>query len=95
MENPPAKPSVENLMRAENETVREMAALLKTIAEATEDNQITPAEAASLRLRWEKLKPVVEGFVQACERGTFRCGAFFLSLGWWFLTGEVLVVETA
>jgi hypothetical protein len=88
VKNPRPQMPAASLLAAENEAVREMAALLKAIAEATEDNQITPAEAAGLRLRWEKLKPVMEGFVLRCERGAFRCKTILWALGWWLATGE-------
>ncbi len=60
------------LVPAMNEVVQEFADLLSVMATAAGDNQITPAEAKSIRARWEKLKTVTEGFVYSCERGNFR-----------------------
>lgn len=56
---------------ATNEIVQEFADLLAVIAAAAANNQITPAEAAKIRDRWEELKSVTEGFVACCERGNF------------------------
>ena len=41
------------------------------VANAAADNQITKAEAAEIRARWEELKSVTEGFVECCESGNF------------------------
>ena len=59
------------LIPATNEIVQEFADLLSVIALAAADNQVTPAEAVTIRARWEKLKSVTEGFVACCENGNF------------------------
>jgi len=61
-----------SLVPAMNEVVQEFADLLSVVAAAASDNQITQTEAAAIRVRWEKLKSVTEGFVQCCEEGNFR-----------------------
>lgn len=60
------------LVPATNQIVQEFADLLSVIATAAGDNQITKAEAASIRARWEGLKSVTEGFVHCCEEGNFK-----------------------
>jgi hypothetical protein len=55
-----------------NSVVQEFADLLSVMAAAAADNQITAAEAKSIRARWEELKSVTEEFVQYCEEGNFR-----------------------
>ena len=42
-----------------------------TIATSSADSVITREEARTIRARWEELKSVTEGFVTACESGTF------------------------
>jgi len=59
------------LMPATNEIVQEFADLLAVVAAAAADNQITPAEAETIRSRWENLKSVTEEFVACCEAGNF------------------------
>jgi hypothetical protein len=59
------------LVPATNEIVQEFADLLAVIAAAAADNHITPAEARSIRARWEELKSVTEQFVHCCEEGNF------------------------
>jgi hypothetical protein len=61
-----------HLMPATNEIVQEFADLLAVIATAATDNQITKPEARNIRVRWEELKSVTEGFVQCCEEGNFQ-----------------------
>jgi len=59
------------LIPATNRVVQEFADLLAVIARAAADNQISSAEATSIRARWEDLKSVTEGFVRGCEEGNF------------------------
>jgi hypothetical protein len=59
------------MIPATNQIVQEFADLLHVIAMATADNQISPVEAAQIRVRWEELKTVTEGFVAGCEEGDF------------------------
>jgi hypothetical protein len=73
IKNPKASnPHPTFLVPAMNEVVQEFADLLSVMAGAAADNQITNTEASAIRLRWEKLKSVTEGFVQCCEQGNFR-----------------------
>ena len=59
------------LIPAMNQIVQEFADLLHVIAKATVDEKITAAETKEIRARWEELKSVTEGFVDACEKGNF------------------------
>jgi len=59
------------LIPATHEIVQEFADLLAVVSAAAEDNQITRAEAAKIRARWEQLKAVTEEFVACCEGGNF------------------------
>jgi hypothetical protein len=61
-----------HLSPAVHGVVQEFADLLSLVAGAANDNQITEAEAASMRKRWEQLKSDTEEFVRACEAGNFR-----------------------
>lgn len=69
--NPRHAPHPHQLIPATNQIVQEFADLLHTIALATADEKVTPAEAKQIRARWEELKSVTEGFVRACESGNF------------------------
>jgi len=70
--NPSAKhPHPAYLIPATNEIVQDFADLLAVIAAAAADSQISPAEAARIRSRWENLKTVTESFVSCCENGNF------------------------
>jgi Phage regulatory protein CII (CP76) len=69
--NPKNAPHPHFLVPATNQIVQEFADLLHVIALAAADDQITPAEAAQIRARWEELKSVTEGFVACCEEGNF------------------------
>ena len=57
---------------ATNRVVQEFAEMLSVIANAAVDNDISRVEADRIRLRWEDLKSVTEGFVRACEEGNFQ-----------------------
>jgi len=52
-----------------NGIVQEFADMLATIALSSADSVITKEEAKKIRARWEELKSVTEGFVQASEAG--------------------------
>lgn len=60
-----------SLMPATNSIVQEFADMLQVIAAAAGDQMISPAEAKSIRARWEELKTVTEGFVRSAEDGQF------------------------
>ena len=61
-----------HLVPAMHTVVQDFADLLSVMASASHDGQITPAEAKSIRARWEELKSVTEEFVHCCEEGNFR-----------------------
>lgn len=69
--NPSSLKHGKSLIPATNDIVGEFADMLATIAQAANDNVITPDEAKNIRQRWEELKSVTEGFVQAAEKGDF------------------------
>ncbi|WED63415.1 hypothetical protein PXH66_13835 [Synoicihabitans lomoniglobus] len=69
--NPAALRDSDELIPATNDIVRQFADMLGVIASAASDQEITDAEAKSIRAQWEGLKSVTEGFVQAAEAGNF------------------------
>ena len=69
--NPHNLPPTSALIPATNDIVQEFADMLATIAQAAGDNAISKDEAKTIRRRWEELKSVTEGFVQAAESGNF------------------------
>ena len=69
--NPKSAPS-RDLMPATNQIVQEFADLLAVVSAASADNKITAVEAGKIRARWDQLKSVTEGFVAACESGSFK-----------------------
>jgi hypothetical protein len=71
IQNPKPAPHPHFLIPATNQIVQEFADLLAVVATAAADDQITAAEAKTIRARWEELKSVTEGFVATCESGNF------------------------
>jgi hypothetical protein len=69
--NPHNLPSTFALIPATNDIVQEFADMLATIAHAAADNTISKDEAKTIRRRWEELKSVTEGFVNAAETGNY------------------------
>jgi hypothetical protein len=69
--NPKNMPSNQALIPLTNGIVQEFADMLAVIAISSADSVITKVEAKKIRARWEELKTVTEGFVQAAEAGTF------------------------
>jgi hypothetical protein len=69
--NPHNLPPTTQLIPATNDIVQDFADMLANIAQASADNVISPEEAKTIRRRWEELKSVTEGFVQAAESGSF------------------------
>ena len=69
--NPRHLPPDRPLIPITNDIVQEFADMLAAIAISSSDNVISDAEAKKIRARWEELKTVTEGFVQAAESGTF------------------------
>ena len=70
--NPALASKPHHLMPATNQIIQEFADLLAVVALSSADNQITAAEAVKIRARWDQLKSVTEGFVAACESGSFK-----------------------
>jgi hypothetical protein len=66
------RPRSYTLVPATNRVVHEFAEMLSVIANAALDNNISDGEAERIRSRWEELKSLTEGFVRACEEGTFH-----------------------
>jgi transposase len=60
-----------SLIPTTNSIVQEFADMLAVIAIAASDSTVTSAEAKQIRRRWEELKSVTEGFVNAAEAGNF------------------------
>jgi len=71
IQNPKTLPHPHYLIPATNQIVQDFADLLHVVAQAANDDEITPAEARQIRARWEELKCVTEGFVTSCEKGDF------------------------
>ena len=69
--NPVTASQPVSLIPMTNQIVREFADLLTVIAAASADSKVTPAEAKQIRRRWEDLKSVAEGFINAAEKGNF------------------------
>jgi hypothetical protein len=69
--NPHSLKREQALIPITNDIVQEFADMLATIATSSADSVITKEEAKTIRLRWEELKSVTEGFVRAAESGTF------------------------
>lgn len=73
--NPQQLPPDQPLIPITNDIVQDFADMLATIAISSADSVITREEAKNIRRRWEDLKTVTEGFVQAAESGNFGAGA--------------------
>jgi len=60
------------LIQATQSILHEFSDLLRVVSESIEnDGLITGDEAVKIRKEWEELKSITEGFVRACEDGTF------------------------
>lgn len=71
IENPEETPPPEGFHPAMSTLLQEFADMLSNLAQAGEDQEITLVEAEEMRLQWDKMKSVCEGFVGACERGDY------------------------
>lgn len=69
--NPHNLPANQALIPITNGIVQEFADMLATIAQSSADNLISKDEAKTIRRRWEELKSVTEGFVNAAESGNY------------------------
>lgn len=63
------------------------------LLQAQQDGRVSSKAAEDLRAAWEELKSEAESFVQACERGAFRLGAWFFPVTWFFTTGDLVLAE--
>lgn len=73
LSNPtPADAEDRELLAATQELVAKFATLLSSIASAASDSRINNEEAHEIRDLWDKLKSHAEGFVRACEAGTYH-----------------------
>jgi hypothetical protein len=73
--NPPVKSRNfdADLLESTQKLVRQFSELLGEVSQSvSNDGQILPNEAARIREDWERLKTLVETFVVACEKGTYR-----------------------
>ena len=59
------------LFRASNALIKDFSLLITEVVNACEDQQISPAESVGLREKWNSLRKRAEGFVRACEKGTY------------------------
>jgi hypothetical protein len=59
------------LFRASNSLIKDFSLLITEVVNACEDEHISPAESVVLREKWNSLRKRAEGFVRACEKGTY------------------------
>lgn len=59
------------LFRASNALIKDFSHLITELANACDDQQIFPAESVRLREKWNSLRKGAEGFIRACEKGTY------------------------
>jgi hypothetical protein len=73
VKNPPAdQPPNPFPLKATQEILSEFSDLLEVVSRSIEDDQaIDEREAKRIRKVWEQLKSITEGFVVACESGTY------------------------
>ena len=73
LENPRSEKSRQPLLKGTQKILQEFSDLLNTITDDMEnDGKIDPNEAIDIRSKWEKLKAISEGFVIACETGSYN-----------------------
>jgi hypothetical protein len=69
---PPVEKEKFSLLPTTRRILREFTELLDAVSESMEDDgKIDGKEAERIRAEWEDLKSIAEGFVTACEKGTF------------------------
>jgi len=76
--HPPAPALPKVLLPAVCAVEQKIIATLQSLVEASAKGELTPAEMAVIRSRWEEQNAAMEGFLQ----GIFRCGALLLTLDW-------------
>ncbi|SRR5260221_1527353 len=71
----------QSLHQASAKVTQRFAGMIECIAVAVSDETVDDKEAAQIRGQWERLKSLVEGFVDGCERREFaRVGQAFRQL---------------
>lgn len=73
VENPKAgsKPAA-GLLQITQSILKEFSELLEAVSGSyTEDQAVDATEAKRIRREWEELKSITEGFVTACEKGSY------------------------
>ncbi|MFO0974500.1 MAG: phage regulatory CII family protein [Phycisphaerae bacterium] len=72
----PRPPDVDaDLLESTQKLVSQFSELLRDVSSsASDDGQISPAEADRIRTDWQRLKTTAETFVNACEQGIYRRG---------------------
>ena len=59
------------LFRASNGLIKDFSLLITELVNTCEDQQVSPSESVVLREKWNLLRKRAEGFVRACEKGTY------------------------
>jgi hypothetical protein len=59
------------LFRASQALIKDFSLLITELVDATEDQNVSPPESVVLREKWNSLRKRAEGFVRACEKGTY------------------------
>ena len=85
---PPPQPAAADWSAAVGQTQLALTELLGVCATLLVRRVRTSAEVGRLRQLWVRCASVMEGFVQACERGVFHCQAYWYPLAWWLMTGS-------
>jgi hypothetical protein len=63
---------VDDVLPATQEIIGRFSSLLAKISDAANDHSVTAREADEIRECWDQLKGYAEGFVRACENGSFH-----------------------
>ncbi|OGV71547.1 MAG: hypothetical protein A3K18_22330 [Lentisphaerae bacterium RIFOXYA12_64_32] len=71
--NPPVEDASQApVLRQTQSILKEFSDLLDVVSRSVaNDGKIDTAEAARIRREWEQLKSITEGFVGACEKGSY------------------------
>ena len=62
----------EKLIQKASKTMRVFSELLATTNRVIEDGKVTKEESEQLRKEWERVKTIMESFVDCCEQGEFN-----------------------
>lgn len=63
---------IDHVLPATQEIIGQFSDLLHRISAAANDHSVSKEEAGEIRQCWDKLKSYAEGFVRACEAGTYK-----------------------